>query len=62
MKTTNNIQKLTYSLPQIKRIKLDNEISLALESNPPFGPNESGDLGAGAPEYFNNDPFKQQQV
>jgi hypothetical protein len=47
--------KRTYLAPQIKRIKLDNEISLALESTPPEGPGES--LGK-APEYFNNDPFK----
>jgi len=60
--TNKNTQKLTYSPPQIERIKLDNEISLALESTPPFGPFESGNLGSSAPEYFNNDPFKQQQV
>jgi hypothetical protein len=51
MNTTN--KKRTYSSPQIERIQLDNEISLTLESNPPTGPGE-----ARAPEYFNNDPFK----
>lgn len=33
-----NNQKLTYYTPQIVIIKLDNEISLALESTPPIGP------------------------
>lgn len=50
-----NTVKRTYIAPQIDQIKLDNEISLALESSPPSGPGES--LGK-APEYFNNDPFK----
>jgi hypothetical protein len=36
-------------------VKLDNEISLVLESEPPTGPNESLSKSA---EYFNNDPFK----
>ena len=50
----NKIKK-AYRKPQIERIKLDNEISLALESSPPTGPGESLSK---APEYFNNDPFK----
>ncbi len=57
MKTTNqNTDKLTYNAPMMERIHLDNEISLALESNPPFGPEETGAL---MPDYFKNDPFKQ---
>ena len=44
-----------YIPPEIKRIRLDNEISLKLESQPPFPGNESSFT---APEYFNNDPFK----
>ena len=49
------IQKLTYSSPQITNIKLDNEISLTLDSTTPAsGPGEQGYI----PEYFNNDPFK----
>lgn len=44
-----------YIAPQIDRIKLDNEISLALESVPPGGP---GEVMHHAPEYLNNDPFK----
>ncbi len=53
----NKIDKLKspYISPVIRMIKLDNEISLQLESAPPDGPNET--LGI-APEYFNNDPFK----
>ncbi len=47
----------TYRAPKIERIRLDNEISLALESTPPTGPSESK-----APEYFNNDPFRTNQV
>jgi len=47
--------KRTYLAPQIERIKLDNDISLALESSPPTGP---GEPTSQAPEYFNNDPFK----
>jgi hypothetical protein len=50
-----DIQKRTYSAPQIEQIKLDNEISLALESTPPVFEMAKG---SNAPEYFNNDPFK----
>jgi len=32
-----------YLAPQISKITLDNEISLQLESNPPFGPDEVSD-------------------
>ena len=52
-----NTAKRIYIVPQIEQIKLDNEISLALESvnpAPPLGPGEFGQ----APEHFNNDPFK----
>jgi len=54
-----NIQNRTYSAPQIELIKLDNEISLILESTPPLGPNESF---LKKPEYFNNDPFKNNII
>ena len=50
-----NIENRTYTAPSIEQIQLDNEISLALESTPPTGPNE-GYLKA--PEYMNHDPFK----
>jgi hypothetical protein len=49
------IDKRVYSQPKITLVKLDNEISLALESAPPDGPNE---VMNSAPEYFNNDPVK----
>lgn len=53
----NNIDKIKspYISPIIRNIKLDNEISLQLESAPPEGPQETSVI---APEYFNNDPFK----
>jgi len=50
-------KKRTYFPPLVERVKLDSEISLALQSPPP-GPDESIKFGANAPEYFNNDPFK----
>ncbi len=50
------IDKRDYSQPEIMRVELDNEISLALESNPAPGPNEV--MNNNVPEYFNNDPFK----
>ncbi|HEY5507227.1 MAG TPA: hypothetical protein VIK29_01045 [Paludibacter sp.] len=48
--------KKTYTAPAIEKILIDNEISLALESTPPDGPGELG--SSKVPEYFNNDPFK----
>jgi len=55
MKT--QINKKTYIKPQVELIKLDNDISLTLDSlSPPDGPGEV--TGALAPEYFKNDPFK----
>jgi hypothetical protein len=49
-----NVEKLTYCKPSIVKIKLDNEISLALESALP--PGDPGTV-AKSPDYFNNDPF-----
>jgi len=54
MKTENKDSRL-YVSPMIERVKLDNEISLVLESSPPAGPDE-GYLKT--PEYINIDPFK----
>lgn len=34
------LQQRIYSTPVIERVILDNEISLALESSPPVGPDE----------------------
>ena len=59
MKTNIEItEKKTYSSPQIERIKLDNEISLVLESTDPAGEPGGGGWVMNAPEHFNNDPFK----
>lgn len=57
----NKINKKQYINPQIELIVLDNEISLALESNlePPLGPDESRNS---APEYFNNNPFNEEKA
>jgi hypothetical protein len=49
------MEKRTYTSPKIEQIKLDNEISLALESTPANGPGEGYNK---VPEYLNNDPFK----
>lgn len=48
------MEKKKYTTPQLQLIELDNEISLALESNPPAGPDE-GFLKK--QNGFNNDPF-----
>jgi hypothetical protein len=48
-------KKRMYFAPELGIIKLDNEISLAMESDPPEGPYESN-----APEYMKQDPFKDQ--
>lgn len=60
MKTTEKmIEKRIYISPALQLIKLDNEISLALQSIPPEGPGEGASL---APEYFDNDTFKSNLV
>ncbi len=53
--TKKETEKRIYNSPEIVCIELDNEISLALESSPPAGPDEVASL---APEYMNKDPFK----
>lgn len=61
METRNEkIEKGFYIAPDVACVKLDNEISLILQSEPPIGPGESlGIFGAAStPNYFNNDPFK----
>ena len=49
-------QKRLYIYPQIVQIKLDNEISLALESAPPGGPLEFVHF---AQEHFNTNPIEK---
>jgi len=51
--------KKKYIVPEIELIRLDNEISLALESNPIEGPDESC---LKVPDYFKSDPFKSNQA
>jgi hypothetical protein len=53
---TINKEKREYIAPTVEHILLDNEISLALASDPPTY-ESSNKL---APEYFNNDPFNPQ--
>lgn len=56
MKTLNiPTEKRTYQPPVIESISLDNEISLALESAPTP---DSGDEVYNTPDYFNNNPYK----
>ncbi len=50
-------EKRSYSSPQLKVIKLDNEISLALQSDTAPGDPEASLY---APGYFNNNPFKSK--
>ena len=52
------IEKKEYSSPQITRVKLDNEISLALESDPPTYESSNKVV---SPDYFNDDPFKDNR-
>jgi hypothetical protein len=49
-----NIAQKVYFPPTIVCIKLDNEIALALESDPVEGPGET----SFAPDYFRQEPFK----
>ena len=48
------LERQIYSAPVIEIIQLDNEISLALESLPPYPGNEGMNK---MPENFNNDMF-----
>lgn len=52
---TINVKK-TYTQPLLESVKLDNEISLALESSPPAGPEEA----MLSTEYYNNNPFDKK--
>jgi len=47
------MEKKKYISPRIEWIPLDNEISLALESAPPVGPDESFN-------FNQNNPFKEK--
>lgn len=55
MRTESRITvKRMYESPEIVSIELDSDISLALESSPPFGPGEEASF---APELFVMDVF-----
>ena len=55
MKTiNNNIGKRVYQHPSIECIKLDNEISLILASDPPYGPGEDNNFN---PEFYEENPY-----
>lgn len=56
--TTKKGTNQTYNEPSIVCIKLDNDISLALQSTPPIGPDETNLR----PTYLQNDPYKKQIV
>lgn len=48
-------EKKSYLTPSIEIVKLDKEISLAMESDAPAGPGE-GKMEP--PKHINNDPYK----
>jgi len=50
------MEKKQYRAPRIEIIFLDNEISLALASNPPGGPGETNL----SPEFLQSNPYKTQ--
>ena len=50
------LTKREYTVPKVECVKLDNEISLVLESNPPVSGKETQNTNT--PEYFKNDPLK----
>jgi len=52
----NKMKRKEYSQPVITEVKLDNEISLQLASNPPAGIGEVRRYD-GTPEYNADDPY-----
>jgi len=50
------MEKKKYLSPLVELIVLDNEISLALESTPPVGPDEGNNLNS--PDFLNQNPMK----
>lgn len=59
-KRTMKTLKRRYDIPQIKKIELDNEIAMQLESTPPYAPGETFNLKS--PDCLKIDPFKLNQV
>lgn len=56
--------KKTYTLPNIYKINIDNDISLSMESyvDPPIAPEEEDFAALQKSDYFSNDPFKSNIV
>ena len=54
-----NTANQNYLAPVVERVELDSEIALQLESQPPKAP---GEARLQAPEYFCNDPFKENML
>ena len=48
------MEKKKYLKPEVEIIQLDNEISLALASSPPAGPEEGALL---TPDTYKNNPY-----
>jgi hypothetical protein len=51
------MEKNKYTAPVIEIILMDSEISLALQSNPPIGPDESANNRL-SPDNLNDDPVR----
>ena len=51
----NTIRKLTYKTPEIDYVKIDSEITLQLNSSPPYPINERSEIMH--KEYFDNEPY-----
>lgn len=57
-----SINKRAYIKPTLACIKLDNEISLALQSTPPAGPGESVYNSGNTPESLIQSPFQDSKA
>ena len=56
--TIDKTAKRVYFQPRMECVKLDNDISLQLISDPPDGPGET----FMTPAYFNNNPFAKDII
>lgn len=56
MKTTNKLKR-EYLSPVIEKVDLDSEVSLTMESTPDYNSDDEVN-NINAPDYFNNDPYK----
>lgn len=60
MKAIKTHERKKYNSPEIEKVELDNEISLALESDAPVGPLEQ--VRNNNPNFIDNNPFKSTVV